>query len=864
MRVVPLLALCACARSPRNKSGDATPRDLPSLDAPARVSFDGLGIAHIEAQTEHDAFFLQGWLTARDRMGQMELLRRRSQGRRAEILGEEVYQDDVLMRALDIDGMASRTWTALQTDDPATAAIFEAYAAGVDAHLRAVEQGWAPMSPQLAALGVVPSPWLPEHSVAIEKLIITSSTLRAEPELLVGLALQFLGPDVFADVYRYAPMDPAVIVPDFVPSASPPPTARRQDGGARLAENTDPEALFALFELMRDQDLGHQMGGSNAFAVDGAHSATGHALLESDTHQGMGSPAVYTMTHIRAADTGFHVAGAALPGAPLVLFGTNGTAAWSATNSLLDHSDLYQEVVDGDGVVFHGEVVPLARTLHSIDVLIDGAIETREVETQRVPHHGPVLPVEALGLPFPIVVSARWTGDAPRSLAGTFRDLADAQSVTELQDALLREQDAGIAWIFADTEGHIGAATTTMLPVREALDPTAPPAGLLPGDGGYEWTENADGSFVMLDQGLLPSVLNPARGYVVASNNDPSGTTLDNDPFNDPVWFSGLFDIGSRAAQIESRLDALGTGVTWEDMVDIQLDTTSRIAGHLVPYLVHAADNRPDRMTDATLRAVALLDDWSLRCDPQLAAPTVFHAWLAVLIREMWQDELGLVSELLLSDLLAPPAMILATATVHWLDTTADTIDDIEAGIVPFPSATGRNYFDNTATDNVETRDDLLIDSLGIALDELSVACPAANTAPETCLWGDFNTLGLDDSSLLGLGDVAAQPKAGGLNTVNVGDATLLVDGQVPAHFDVNNEPSNRFLWELDPAGVRGSVVLPGGQSEDPTSPHFADQFDHYMRGELVPLALTEAEVAAAAEVVWDLPAGWSGEPQSP
>jgi len=841
---VALLLLLLGCKSPDKSEGAGG----VGLQGPATVRFDAIGMAHIDASTERDAFYLQGWLTARDRMGQMELLRRRAQGRRAELLGEAAFLDDLMMRALDIDGLAERTWTTLQADEPETAAIFEAYAAGVDAWIEAAEAGEVAGSPQLLALGATPEPWTPQDSIAIEKLIITGSTLRAEPELLVGLAKQFLGDEMFHDIYRYAPMDPAVIAPDFTATAAPPPVERPTDGGARLAETGDLESILETYKRLRSLDVGHQFGGSNAFAVAGTHTASGHALLESDTHQGMGSPAVYVLTHLRAADTGLHVAGASFPGAPLVLFGTNGTTAWSATNSLLDHSDLYQEVLDSTktAVSFEGGWVDLETTVQDIDVrLADGSIETRSVQTQTVPHHGPLLPADALGLPLPMSISARWTGNAPRSLAGTFRALADSTSVTELQSTLLREQDAGIAWVFADSDGHIGSATTTLLPVREALDPTAPPVGLLPGDGGYEWTEDSDGQPIFLDQALLPSSYDPARGFIVASNNDPSGATLDNDPFDEGIWYSGLFDIGNRASQIEARLGALEGDATWEDMVDIQQDTTSRIALHLLPYLLEAAERRPDLVDASAAAALAELAAWDYRCDVDVAAPTLFHAWMAVLLREMWRDELGIVGELLLTELLAPPAMILAVATDHWLDETADIIDELDAGTVAFPSETGRDFFDNADTEPVESRDELLLLSLDLALQEM--ACPTALTAPEDCLWGTYNTLALHDETGTGIAEVAARPKAGGLNTVDVADGSLLVDGALPEHFAVSNAPSNRFIWELDPAGVRGAVVLPGGQSEDPDGDHFTDQLDLYLSGELHPIPLSPDEVAEQA-----------------
>jgi acyl-homoserine lactone acylase PvdQ len=192
------------------------------LRAPATVRIDALGIAHIDAASEHDAVFLQGYTTARLRMGQMVLLRRRAHGTRAEVLGEDYFLDDWQMRALGFTDLGAATWDALQDDDPESAASFAAYAEGVNAYLAAVDAGDEDASPRLMAMGVDPAPWTPEDSLAIEKLIIAGSTMRVTQELLVGLARQFMGEDLFADLYRYAPLDAAVIVPGFVLEAACP------------------------------------------------------------------------------------------------------------------------------------------------------------------------------------------------------------------------------------------------------------------------------------------------------------------------------------------------------------------------------------------------------------------------------------------------------------------------------------------------------------------------------------------------------------------------------------------------------------------------------------------------------------------
>lgn len=851
-----LLSLLACR-------GD----EPAGLQADARIVTDASGLRHIQAATERDLFYLQGYITARDRLWQMELLRRRAWGRRAELLGEAYYSSDLQSRALGFGRWGELTAEAIVADPPIHR-MLSAYADGVNQLIADVAAGTQPEAPQLALLDGPIEPWRIEDTLAIEKLLTAGLSMRPDQDIILGLARTLLGGDLFTDLYQFAPFDRSYTAPDFWPAgAAGPPNTTTHDGADRVAAilaGLSPEQLKAGVKAARGLNM--SMGGSNNMAVSAQVSETGHALMASDSHQGVGHPSVYYYIHLSTKAVGGDIDafGATFPGVPMVLFGHNGQVAWAPTTSLYDVADAYLEILDGDEVSFMGEDVALIEREEVIRVrLADGSVEDRAVTVQEVPHHGPLLPADALGLPLPLNISIRWTGFQARSVARAFYELEEAQTYDEFRGALDHYFTGGMHWLYADVTGEIGYASFTSVPVREVLDPEAPPITLLPGDGGYEWlpAEGGPDPFLTLSRDEVPWTQRAPDGFLLSANNDPVGQTDDNDPFNDPAYLSAIFDLGTRVYTPAEQLSAFVAedGVSLEELGAAQLNTLSRPAERLLPFLFDAAARRPDLIDAQMAEALALLEAWDLACGVDAVEPSLFHAWLAVLIRDMLGDEGGgLVGDLLLAELDARLVIVALKMVTHFLEVTAADLDKIQSGELPFPSATGDDYFDDRRTDTIETRDELLLQSLRRALDELAPIMADVGADPDalsTWRWGLWHTMQLVDpaEALVPEASSARLPKPGGLYTVDVADYVLAREGALSVSLDVDNAPSNRFLFELDPAGVRGLMALPGGFSEHPGEPHHNDLWPEYIAGEyrVVPFAPAEVEASAESVLSW-------------
>lgn len=871
--------------SPADGGADAAAglvdKDPATLDGPARVVLDVDGIPHVYASTDADVFFLQGWATARHRLFQMDLVRRRALGTRSEVLGEATWASDLQSRALRFGEWGRRTREALAAEDPELLRWFEAYAAGVNAWM-ATAKAEGTLSPQFGALGYEPAAWTVDDSLAIEKLIAAGLSMRPDQDIILGLMDLLLGADLFADLYQYPPFDREYVTPGFSfgtkADGGGGGTGRAGSGRAAMRAASVSAAQARLASLSPAQVVGGiraaraldlSGGGSNNWAVSGSHTASGAPILAGDSHQGVAHPAIYYFIHLSTKEAGgtIDVIGASFPGVPFVVFGHNGAAGFLPTTSIYDAADVYLEELADGAVQFEGKSVPIEARTETIRVRSVDGIEEREVTLHDVPHHGPMLPSEALGLPLPLNLSIRWTGYRARSLGRTFHGLATARSFEDFRGALDLYSSGGMHWVYADVGGDIGYSSMVDLPVREVVDATTPPIKLLPGGGGYEWLVEG-GELRLLGRDLLPWSLNPASGFVATANNDPVGQTDDGDPFDAPVYLSGIFDIGTRALRPRVRFEqARAQGkLTLGDVADIQLDDWSRLGERMRPYLAAAAARRPDLVTPAMAAALDVLADWDLRCGVEQAGPVVFHGWLAVFARTVLSDEGGgLLESVLIEDLDSKIGLVVSKFLAHWLDATAADIDALDAGTSAFPSRSGADFWDDKATPGRETRDEAILRALGEAVEELTtifgvIGAPGADPAdPATWRWGRWHVMQLVDAAdgVLPGASSAALPKGGCLYSVDVGDHPWLVGGKLPERLVVNNAPSNRFVFELRKDGIVGRAILPGGQDERPGAPHHNDQLADYLGGVWRPLRFDRAEVEAAVEDVVEFGAGF-------
>ncbi|MCS7197865.1 MAG: penicillin acylase family protein [Candidatus Bipolaricaulota bacterium] len=621
---------------------------IPGLSAPVTVIQDKYGIPHVFAQNVFDLYRVVGWLHARDRLWQMDNLRRTASGTLAELLGPRVLSQDVTLRTLGIRRAAEENVKILT---PEIRAELEAYTTGVNAYIQKInETGTLP--PEYRELEITRvAPWTLLDTLAIGKLLTfdlafdidASNVLTYFKYRDVGSKLGFNGHALFFDdLFRPAPADPATIIGSAegrlelaepwgaeLPELSPTILTLLEDFIEQLRSIESLQPIFRRTELME--------AGSNWWIIGPKHSASGYALLANDPHLGLDMPGVWYIIHQKSAD-GINVVGTTFPGIPYVILGHNDRIAWSATVNPLDETDMYQEsVVEREGKLFsnyQGKLEPLVAIEESYKVnkIGDGQLDNFEdapkTTTYIIPRHGPVV---SLDLKAGQAVTIQFTGFYATQEIKTFRLWNRAQNLQQFQEGVKYFDVGSQNWGYADVEGNIAYFTGAEAPLREDLERGTVALGLPPffvrdgtGSAGHEWValrgqpeEGHSIPFAILPMTEMPQAINPPSGFIVTANNDPLGLTLDNDPLNQKrrgsnatYYLDWAYDIGFRAGRITELIKnkiAKGEKFTVEDMMKIQADTVSLIARRLTPFLLNALKNA--QAADAADELKELLKD---------------------------------------------------------------------------------------------------------------------------------------------------------------------------------------------------------------------------------------------------------------
>ncbi len=428
----------------------------------ASVVRDALGVPHITAASWEDALFLQGFVTAQDRLWQMDALRRLAAGDLSEVIGPSTIEADRESKRLRMRRMAEEQTRTLPAADRA---VLAAYARGVNYFIE-THRGNLPL--EFTLLGYQPRPWSEVDSI------------------LAGLQM-----------YRNL----TTTWPDEI---------QKQN----LLAGGDAAKVNALFPARSGREI---QPGSNAWAISGARTASGKPILANDPHLDYSAPATWYQVHLKAA--GLDVTGVSLPGVPCVIIGHNRRIAWGVTNLGFDVEDLYVERFDPrtGRYLFRG-ALEQARLEHDV-IAVKG--RAGEPFDQWVTRHGPIM-VSDRGR----YLSLRWTAAEPGSFQFPFLDIDRAVNWGEFTAAIKRFPGPGQNFVYADVDGNIGYHATGLLPVRHnfngdvLVDGSSGDYewdGFIPFDQLPAFYNPIDGMIVTANQNPFP----PGYAYRVSGNFAP-------------------------------------------------------------------------------------------------------------------------------------------------------------------------------------------------------------------------------------------------------------------------------------------------------------------------------------------------------
>ncbi|MFQ3622911.1 MAG: penicillin acylase family protein [Acetobacteraceae bacterium] len=599
MVVLLIAALVAAFRAtvppPRNEVA------IAGLSAPVEIALDPHGIPWIRAQSAEDAYAALGYVHARDRLFQMEMMRRGASGRLAELIGAPGLRLDRFSRLLGLERKAEADLEALPAD---TRAALAAYARGVNAW---IDQHGLASAPEFLLLGVRPQPWRETDSLLWGKAMALFLTGNMRTEL-ARLALSGRLPRERID--ELWPRDTSLGTP-LAAASSPAATPALSDHAARL-----------LAGLPRfGEDAPHPPAASNIWAVTGSRSATGRPLLANDPHLALVTPGPFQLARVEAP--GLSLAGGFAPGVPFLMLGHNGHVAWGFTTTHSDTQDVFIErLVDADRYLTPEGPRPFTVREERIAVRFGEDVVLRVRETR----NGPVLSdLDGVArAPEGHVLAVRMALLEPGDAAATAmhrlnraRDLEEAEAALRLIAA--PQQNI----VVADRAGRIGMFLPARIPLRRAGDGSFPVPGW---DGSHDWT-----GFAPYE--ALPRFVDPPTERLVNANNRVV-------PDDFPVWLTRDWWGDFRFRRIVERLDSHGRPHDLSSMAAIQLDIVSAAARELLPLLL-----RSEPRSALGREAHALLAAWDGTMHAHRPEPLLYNAWRIGFGRLVAERALGAEAE---------------------------------------------------------------------------------------------------------------------------------------------------------------------------------------------------------------------------
>ncbi|HTF20223.1 MAG TPA: penicillin acylase family protein [Chryseolinea sp.] len=640
---------------------DSDPLTLRGVKNAITVVYDTLAIPHIFASNDMDVYFAQGYVTARDRLWQMEFMTHAAAGRVSEIIGagpDGVILDyDRGQRRLGMVYAAKHALEALKQNQDEMIMV-EKYTEGVNAYIASLSYESLPFEYKL--LDYRPEPWTALKCALLIKSM-AQSLCMSDKDMEMTNSLKLFGADTVDLLYpdREDVGDPIVdhpgnwkasrSIPDSIPLALP-------------------ADLIKLIRLPRpDPGIG-----SNNWALSGQRTASGHPLLSGDPHLNLNIPAIWYAIQLHTPN--ISVIGAALPGVPGIVIGSTDSLAWSITNSQRDLVDWYAITFQDarrERFLLDGEWIPTVKDVEHFRVRDHEEVMDTIVFTDwgPIPYDDHYHPDDNRNQ-----YAFRWVAHDPsHDLAGIYK-LNRAKNLKAFDDALQTYASPAMNFAVASTKGDIGMRIAGRFPVRRHNE------GRFVLDG----TRRSSGWQAFIPAEDQIASLNPARGFESSANQYPVDSTY-------PYYITATSFEAYRNRRINERLKSM-TAATPGDMMALQMDHFSLMADENLPWMLAQLDAKS--IPEEGRRIAQSLSEWDRMNTPDQTMPIYFALWIRNVLTLSWDE----ISEA--NVMLERPT----TFTTLRLLKTQPTL----------------SFFDRQATPEKEQAGDILRQSFILAVDEVN------------------------------------------------------------------------------------------------------------------------------------------------
>jgi len=776
---------------------------LAGLSAPVHVVRDAHGVPTVEAKSFEDLFFAQGYVTAQDRLWQMDVMRRFAAGDMAEIAGPALLKLDREQRILGLRAAVEKAVAALSARDRS---YFEAYTRGVNAFIDS-HRDRLPIEFRL--MGYKPRRWVAEDSLVIGARLIQDlnhgtyvSALEREK------ILAKLGPELTADLYVNTSWH------DRAPSAK---THRVEELKPQNDDDDDDDMDSGPDRNIARQGVLPTFGsqiparpelipGSNNWVVSGQHTVTGKPMLSNDMHLNHQMPNLWYEAHLHCDN--YDVIGVTLPGLPFVIVGHNQRIAWGFTNVGPTVEDLFIEQFNDKGQY----EAPGGSAKKPIPEWRDPELREEVIHVKGQPdvrldvvvtRHGPIVTDLIPGETRKIAL--KWT--LYDSLHNPFFDLDSSQNWDEFLRALETWDSPAQNAVYADVDGHIGYHATAHVPIRKSGDGSLPVSGA---DDDHEWT-----GYIPFDK--LPGVYDPPEGILATANGRIT-------PNKYPYSVSTEWDAPWRTERIYRVLES-GKKFSAGDMLSLQTDVYSAFDRFCAERFVYALD-QTKKLSPRTQQARDLMRDWDGRLTIDSAAATIANRAQAELRRLLLEPKLGPAPKESSSKpndvTLTEKSVGLSWKDYHWFMSSVW----LENILTKQP----KRWLPPQCAD---------YDALLAAAVDAAVSSPEAPKDLAQWRWGQFAPIEIDHPVLSRL-PLVGRWTGPGLHDQSGGSFTVK---QVHRAFG----PSERYSADLSNLD-QSTLNTVTGQGGNFLSPYYMDQWQAWYEGTTFPLPFSQQAVAAAKQ----------------
>ncbi len=577
------------------RATDSVDLVLPGLKQTATVYYDAAMVPHIRATNNYDLYFLQGFVTARDRLWQMEVQTHFAAGRLTEIFGESMLETDRLTRRKGLPAGAEAALEGM-LHDAASAEAVQAYADGVNAHISSLDYTLLPFEYKL--LNYKPEAWTPYKS-ALLLMYMAEDLSGYEVDLENTNLLRLLGQENFNLLYPERLQDEDPVIPAGTP----------WDFNATTV--AAPPADYPDIAIADTIAKPNPANGSNNWALSGSKTKSGNPILCNDPHLSLNLPSIWYGIQLTGPDQ--NVYGVTLPGAPGIIIGFNDSISWGVTNAARDVRDWYQiqfREENRNQYAFNGQWREANKQVEQFKLRKNWLWESSLpfLDTIVVTHHGPVV----YDRNFPKQQEAqnyamRWVAHHPGNSLKAFLMLNKAKNVDDYLAALSHYKSPGQNFVFASVAGTIAMKVQGQYPAKWKGQ------GRFLLDGSkreHEWK-----AFIPAEQNAF--VINPERGFVSSANQIPVDSTY-------PYYVYDQTYEHYRNRRINQVLSKMN-GATVQDMMQLQNDNYHLRAAETLPWMLGRLN--ANLLKPNERQRLQLLQEWNYEAEAKQQAPAVYHVW---------------------------------------------------------------------------------------------------------------------------------------------------------------------------------------------------------------------------------------------